>query len=135
MTNDACDDIADESQNEKEQLGTSDTEELEVMEEACDDPCGLEKQLEHNLASLLLKMQTILHIPECAVQEVIQHICQIHDLSQPLMHSKVKAVLKKYYPNVDEQVAKDIIYAVSESNVLTSLCGKHGSLGTVGQLM
>lgn len=76
-------------------------------------------------------MQTILHIPESAVQEVMQHLCQIHDLSQPLLYSKVKAVLKKYYPNVDELVVKDIISAVSESNVMASLCGKHGTLGTV----
>ncbi len=73
------DEAANESQGEVEQQETSDTEDLDVMEEACDDLCGLGKQLEHNLASLLLKMQTILHIPESAVQEVIQHLCQIHD--------------------------------------------------------
>lgn len=98
------------------------------MEEACDDLCGLEKQLEHNLASLLLKMQTTLHIPESAVQEVIQHLCQIHDVSQPLLYSNVKTVLKKHYPDVNELV---VMFAVSESNVMTSLCGKHGSLGSV----
>lgn len=76
-------------------------------------------------------MQTILHIPESAVQQVIQHCCQIHDLSQPLLYSNVRSVLKKYYPNVDEVVIKEIICAVSESNVMTSLCGKRGSLGTV----
>jgi len=53
----------------------------EALEES-DDLFALGKQLEHNLASLLLKMQTILHIPESAVQEVIKHLCQIHDLSQ-----------------------------------------------------
>lgn len=47
------------------------------------------------------------------------------------MYSKVKEVLNKYYPNVDELVVKDIVAAVSESNVLTSLCGKHGSLAIV----
>lgn len=89
--------MAHESQGELEQLPTSDTEDLEVMDEACDDLCSLGKWFEHNLASLLLKMQTILHIPESAVQEVLQHLCQIHDLSQPLLYSNVKSVLKKYY--------------------------------------
>ena len=32
---------------------------------------------------------------------------------------------------MDELVVKEVICAVSESIVMTSLCGKHGSLGTV----
>lgn len=127
-TSDTCDEAASESRGEVEQQETFDTEDLDVLEEACDDLCGLEKQLEHNLASLVLKMQTILHIPESAVQEVIQHLCQTHDLSQPLLYSNVKAVLKKHYPDVNELVVKEVMFAVSKSNVITSLCGKHGSL-------
>lgn len=76
-------------------------------------------------------MKTILHIPESAVQEVMQHFCQIHDLSQPLLYSNVKAVLKKYYADINESVVKEIMSAISESNVVVSLCGKHGSLGTI----
>lgn len=45
MVNDVCDNVVDESQDEKEQLATSDTEDLEVMEEACDDLCDLRKHL------------------------------------------------------------------------------------------
>lgn len=90
------------------------------MEEACNDLCGLGKHFEHNLASLLLKMQTILHIPESAVQEVIQHLWQIHDLSQPLLYSNVKAILKKHHLDVDESLIKEIVCAVSESNVIAS---------------
>lgn len=52
-------------------------------------------------------------------------------MSQPLLSSNVKAVLKKYYPNVDELVVKEIMSAVSECNVITTLCGKHGCLATV----
>ncbi|KAL6488716.1 hypothetical protein MHYP_G00024570 [Metynnis hypsauchen] len=33
------------------------------------------KDLEHNLAALFLKMQTVLHVPEKSVQEVIQQLC------------------------------------------------------------
>lgn len=32
------------------------------------------KQLAHNLASLLLKMQSVLHIPESSAQEVIYRL-------------------------------------------------------------
>lgn len=52
------------------------------------------KQLEHNLASLFLKMQTILHTPESCVQEVKQQLIQICELSQPLLHNSVRDVLK-----------------------------------------
>ncbi|RXN31607.1 sterile alpha motif domain-containing 3-like protein [Labeo rohita] len=106
-----------------------DIEELEELsEEASNDLPDLEKQLEHNLASLLLKMQSVLHIPESSVQEVVEQLCQIHKLSQPLVHNRVRAVLSKY-PDLDETVLREVISAVSESNTMSFLA-KDGPLGT-----
>lgn len=41
-----------------------------------DELYDLSKQLGHSLATLFLKMQTVLHIPESSVQEVIQQLVQ-----------------------------------------------------------
>ncbi len=90
----------------------------------------MEKQLEHNLAALFLKMQTILHIPERSVQEVIKQLCDIHYLSEPLLHHKVKMILKEYDSEIDESIVKQVSSAVSETNVMTTFCGKVGSLAT-----
>lgn len=81
------------------------------------------------MASLLLKMQAVLHMPESAVQEIIQQLYAINELSEPLMHNRVSAVLKKYHADMDESVVKEISTAVSESNMMT-FCAKDGPLGT-----
>lgn len=80
----------------------------------------LEKQLEHNLASLLLKMQSLLHIPESSLQKFIEQLCQIHQLSQPLLQNRLRAVLNKY-ADMDETVVREVTSAVSESN-MTFFC-------------
>nr|XP_005173860.1 uncharacterized protein LOC101885400 [Danio rerio] len=104
-----------------------DTEELNEVTES--DLHDLEKQLQHNLASLLLKMHTVLHIPESSVQDVIEQLCQINKLSQPLVQHRVRGILNKYCADMDETVIKEIISAVSESNMMTH-CSKDGPLGT-----
>ncbi|KAF0040435.1 hypothetical protein F2P81_006333 [Scophthalmus maximus] len=86
------DNVSDDSDAAQDQMShADDMEELEdVSEEASEnDLRDLKKQLDHNLASLLLKMQTVLHIPESAVQDVIQHLCEINKLSQPFLHNRV----------------------------------------------
>lgn len=72
--------ISPDSNAAQEQMfHADDVEELEELsEEASNDLPDLEKQLEHNVASLLLKMQSVLHTPESSVQEVVEQLCQIH---------------------------------------------------------
>ncbi len=123
--------ISHDSNASQEQMSDADdiedTEELNEVTEC--DLHDLEKQLEHNLASLLLKMHTVLHIPESAVQDVIEQLCQINKLSQPLVQHRVRGILNKYCADMDETVIKEIISAVSESNMMTH-CSKDGPLGT-----
>lgn len=57
-------------------------EENDAENENLDD---LQHQLEHNLASLFLKMQAILHVSDLAAQEIMQQITQILLLSEPLV--------------------------------------------------
>uniref|UniRef100_A0A8C7WUQ7 C2H2-type domain-containing protein n=1 Tax=Oryzias sinensis TaxID=183150 RepID=A0A8C7WUQ7_9TELE len=126
------DNVSDDNDAAQDQMShADDMDDLEdVSVEASENELrDLEKQLEHNLASLLLKMQTVLHIPESSVQEVIQQLCQINKLSQPLLHNRVRAVLKKYYADINETVVREVTNVVSESNIM-SFCAKDGSLGT-----
>ena len=83
---------------QEQMLDADDVEDLEEVSEVTSDQDlhDLEKQLEHNLASLLLKMQTVLNIPESAVQEVMQQLCQLNKLSQPILQNSqghIKKVL------------------------------------------
>lgn len=113
----------------------SDADDMEDLVEVSDvtsenDFHDLEKPFEHILESLMLNMQTVLHILESAVQDVIQQLCHINKLSQPLVQTRVRAVLKKYYADMDETVVKEVVSAVSESNMMT-YCTKDGPLGNV----
>lgn len=63
---------------------------MEELEEGTEETsasnfCDLEKQLERNFASLLLKMQAALHLPESTVQEVVEELCEINKMSEPLL--------------------------------------------------
>ena len=95
-----------------------------------DNTDDLERQLEHNLAALFLRMQTILKISETAVQDVIQQIRQIMDLSKPLHFSAIQRVLLNYYPDADMSIAREIVSAISESDVILKHTQKGGSLST-----
>lgn len=99
---------------EEQMSHAEDLEDLEALseEDSNNDLPDLEKQLEHNLASLLLKMQNVLNIPESSVQEVVEQLCQIHKLSQPLLHNRVRAVLSKY-PDMDETLVREVTSVVS----------------------
>lgn len=80
-----------------EHVPPNDPPDLEDSEDSSNDEVhDLGKQLEHNLAALFLKMQTVLHIPESSIQEVIQQLVEICELSQPLLHNSVKEILKQY---------------------------------------
>lgn len=54
------------------------------MDSQCDTD-SLMMQLYHNLASIVLKMQTILHVSDVASQEIGEHLTQIFTLSQPIL--------------------------------------------------
>lgn len=56
---------------------------------------GLAEQLQYNLATFFLKMQTILHVSQRAVQGIIEHIDQLFSLSEPVVRESVIKILKK----------------------------------------
>lgn len=108
----------------------NDTLESEDSEDSTNEDLNdLEKQLEHNLAALFLKMQTVLHIPESMVQEVIEQLLQMCELSQPLLHNALKDILKQQ-TDVDDSVVEELVRAAAKGNVIMKFCGKDGPLST-----
>lgn len=63
------------------------------------------------------------------MQEILQQLCQINKLSEPLLHNRVRATLNKYFDNVDDTVVSKITGAVSECSMM-SFCARDGLLGT-----
>ncbi len=92
------------------------------------DVSDLDSQLEHNLAALFLKIQTILNISENALQEIIQQIGKLLQLSKPLMFSAMEETLRCHYPDIDNAVVKDS--AVTDTNVFLKHTSAGGSLLT-----
>lgn len=94
------------------------------------------QKLEHNLASLFLKMQTILHISDTsytsATQEVIQHLNQIN-LSEPLLYSTIQQTFVKHYGEVDSTVVKELVRTVTDSSVLLRCTNEGGPLSTTNR--
>lgn len=71
----------------------------------------------------------MLHIPENAVQEVIQQLSQMCELSEPLLHNAVKDILKQH-AGIDDSVVEELVKAATKSNVIMKFCGKDGPLST-----
>lgn len=119
---------------------TEDTAQPLVDSSGSEDECNMaeeqgnlddtKQKLEHNLASLLLKMQTILHISESATQEIIQQLNQINLLSEPLLYSTIRQTIEKHYGEVDSTVVKELVRAVTDSNVLLHCTNEGGPLST-----
>lgn len=72
-----------------DQCQSSDQCDLSEMESRCETN-SLRTQLNHYLASLFLKMHTILHVSDIAKQEIVDHLTQIYTLSQPIVKQTIK---------------------------------------------
>lgn len=103
------------------------TEELDLpeMESQCDTD-----SLRHNLASLFLKMQSVLHVSDMASQEIVDHLAQIFSLSQPLLKKTIREVLQIHDVTVSETTLDEVVSAVMDSNILVSSTAKGGILST-----
>ncbi len=93
----------------------------------------LQNQLERNIGLLFLKMQTILHISDAAVQEVVQQINQIFLLSKPLLCNAIQQILDKHGVSYSDSVLKEIVKAVTENNLILKMTDSGESLSTVSK--
>ncbi|KAL3986654.1 KRAB domain-containing zinc finger protein [Sarotherodon galilaeus] len=89
----------------------------------------LERQLEHNVAALFLKMTSIFNISETALQDVIEQINQIHLLSQPLIHSSIQRILHQS----DDYLVNEIVKVVTDNNAFLKCTSSGGSLSTTSK--
>lgn len=107
-----------------------DASSLEECTDVSVDINDIDSQLQHILASLFLKMQTILHMSESALKEIIQEMQQIFQLSGPLVYSVIQKILQRHYPNIEDAVVKEVAAAVTETNVFLKHTSAGGSLST-----
>ena len=94
------------------------------------DPAALQSQLRDNLASLFLKMQSILHVSEMAIQDIVENLAQIFMLSKPLVRDSVMKVLGEHGQSVDDALLNELVEAVMESNVFVSATAGGAELST-----
>lgn len=92
----------------------------------------LQHQLEHNLASLFLKLQAFLHLSDMAVQEVIQQLNQLVLLSEPLLHNAIQQILNEYGVG-DNSVVRKISNAVKVNNLFLKMTDADQSLSTASK--
>lgn len=95
---------------------TTDDFDQSVVESFCD----TEDLLYRNLASLFLKMQTVLHVSDIVTQEIVEHLTQIFSLSQPLIKRTLRGVLPSHDIVVTETSLDQIVSIVMNSNIFVS---------------
>ena len=87
--------------------------------------------LQHNLASLFLCMQTVLHISRHATQTIIEKLNDIYHLSRLHAHQNVREVLSTHNLEVDDTVVQEVIEAVLRASPLYESTTKaKGTLAT-----
>lgn len=126
--------ISGNRENDNDELKPVSSDEIEIEDnedQFNEESSDFVHKLNHNLAGIFLKMQSILHIPASSIQDVIQELTEIHKLSFPLIYKSVSIVLRKHYPDVDDSLVTEVVHAVSESNVFSKCCDKGRCLSTV----
>lgn len=102
--------------NHSEVQSDSDTDELRA-------------QLLHNLASLFLKMQTVLHVSDFSTQEIV-HLSQIFSLYQPIIKKTIQEVLLRHDTIVSGTCLDELVSAVMGYNIFISATAKGEDLST-----
>lgn len=114
---------------ESASAGSADTFDLDEVNSHCDTDT-LRAQLNHNLASLFLKMQSILHVSDMASQEIVEHLTRIFSLSQPILKHDIREVLQSHDITVSETLLNKVVSTVMDSNVVLSATAKGKQLSS-----
>lgn len=108
---------------------SADTFTLDELNSNCDTET-LRAQLNHNLASLFLKMQSILHISDMASQEIVENLTQILYLSQPILQHDIREVLKSHNVLVSETLLNEVVSTIMKNNVIVTATGQGEQLSS-----
>lgn len=96
----------------------------------CDDTGELQDQLRNNLASLFLKMHSVLHVPAMAIQEIVDNLVQILSMSKPLVKDSIVIVLQEYHQSMSDARLNELVEPVMKSNVFVSATEEGAELST-----
>ncbi len=98
--------------------------------ESVTDTGELQAQLRNNLASMFLKMHSVLHVSETAIQHIVENLAQILSLSKPLVRDSVIRVFQEHGQSISNAVFKESVEAVMQSSVFVSATTKGAELST-----
>jgi len=104
----------------------------QVVQESTDSGCESVdiETLEHKLASVFLKMQTVLHISKSAIHNIVEEIHDILHFSKSLAVESIRNILVKRKIDVDNSILQEINSAIFETNPLLLTTSEKGSLST-----
>lgn len=94
------------------------------------DTCELQAQLKSNLSSLFLKMHSIHHVSETAIQDIVENLGQIFLLSKPLVRDSIMTVLQEHEQSISDVLLNDLVQAIMKSNVFVSATAEGAELST-----
>ncbi|KAG9277980.1 hypothetical protein AMEX_G5760 [Astyanax mexicanus] len=92
--------------------------------------CVDDEALEHKIASLFLRMQTVLHVSKSALQKIVEELNDILHFSKFNSLQKIKDVLGQHNIEIDDWVVQEINDAVFKTNPLVLATQAKGSLST-----
>lgn len=92
---------------------------------------GLKAQLEkNNLASLFLKMHSVLRVSETAIQDIIDNLVQIFSLSKPLVRDAVMMVLEEHNQSIRDVLLAVLVEAIMKTKIFLSTSAEGAKLST-----
>lgn len=90
----------------------------------------LQAQLRNNLASLFLKMHSVLHVSATAIQDIVDNLVQIFSLSKPLVRDSVIMVLREHDQSFSDVCLNELVEAIMKTNVFVSATEEGAELST-----
>lgn len=90
----------------------------------------LQVQLNNNWASFFLKMYSVLHLSETAMQNIIDDLLQIFSLSKPLVRDSINNILHQHSRSMSDVVLNELVEAVMNTNVFVDAAEAGAELST-----
>ena len=114
-------------------VGTEDDDEAvtQMDEDESNNECeDLMNKIEHKIASILLKIENILHVSSTAVDELVEELSYVSLISKPLIEKTLNTVLRDNNCNMDSQTVEKLAHAVSTHNPISQAFNREGPLST-----
>ena len=91
----------------------------------------LSTSIEQSIASVLLKLENILHVPATAIDKLLQELHYLlNSTSVPVTHNSISNILRDHSLQIDESIIKELAEVVCKSNPLGKAISKEGPLAT-----